>query len=323
MFVICSEGYIKAANAPDKCTEPYLKTAMPDGQPVLGCARPNCFESTEGLTVSSEMKMSYPRHVVAASIDFSNMQWNAKKVSSQTRAQVTISGTVLQCCTFEPLRLSSNRGVATVKPGQIVIGGEVNLMVLNNEAFDYISNVEKQINADGTVTYKVGMRRFYCPPPVEAVPERQEMGLAYSKRHEQAVLVANTETLSNISNRKKALDFVVCALYNRTLPDNEKRWPLLAADGQAVDGEDVVVEEVVAQEGVEVPDTTEESDEEPVRVITGEEKRLDDLKVNDWVQTLKGAEIKYAPVSFWLHRVPSQKAEFIRMSHAFAFHSQP
>ncbi|KAK6015783.1 intein splicing region, partial [Ostertagia ostertagi] len=50
-----------------------------------------------------------------------------------------------------------------------------------------------------------------------------------------------------------------------------------------------------------------------VRVITGEEKRLDELKVNDWVQTLKGAEIKYAPVSFWLHRVPSQKAEFVRL----------
>uniref|UniRef100_A0A1I7X6F5 Uncharacterized protein n=1 Tax=Heterorhabditis bacteriophora TaxID=37862 RepID=A0A1I7X6F5_HETBA len=31
---------------------------------------------------------------------------------------------VLQCCSFEPLSLSSNRGIATVHPGQIVVGGE-------------------------------------------------------------------------------------------------------------------------------------------------------------------------------------------------------
>ncbi|PIO74846.1 hypothetical protein TELCIR_03141 [Teladorsagia circumcincta] len=59
------------------------------------------------------------------------------------------------------------------------------------------------------------------------------MGSAYSERHEQAVLVANTGTLSNNSNRKKALDFVVGAFHNRNFPDNkEGRWPLLAADGQ-------------------------------------------------------------------------------------------
>ncbi|KAK6042642.1 hypothetical protein COOONC_19853 [Cooperia oncophora] len=63
-----------------------------------------------------------------------------------------------------------------------VIGGEV----LNNEAFDYISNVQKEVNKDGTVTYKVGMRRFYCPPPADPtddyVPE-----LITSKRTENNV----------------------------------------------------------------------------------------------------------------------------------------
>ncbi|PIO67560.1 hypothetical protein TELCIR_10682, partial [Teladorsagia circumcincta] len=53
------------------------------------------------------------------------------------------------------------------------------------------------------------------------------------KRHEQAIPVANTGTLSIISNRKKALDFVTSAFHNRTLSDNkERRWPLLAAGGQ-------------------------------------------------------------------------------------------
>ncbi|RCN27532.1 hint module [Ancylostoma caninum] len=47
-----------------------------------------------------------------------------------------------------------------------------------------------------------------------------------------------------------------------------------------------------------------------VRLIDGSDKSLDELEVDDWVQTLKGAEVQYAPVSFWLHRVPHQKAEF-------------
>ncbi|PIO69903.1 hypothetical protein TELCIR_08261, partial [Teladorsagia circumcincta] len=275
---------------------PFSFEAMPDGQPVLGCARPNCFGWVEGGMAAdghfyrinrrpdgffrNEDEPSSSRgsrlnrlqqHAVECEESFqsdtcaSDNQWVA---GIAPLLNVTAFPIVLQCCTFEPLRLSSNRGVATVKPGQIVIGGEV----LNNEAFDYISNVEKGINIDGTVTYKVGMRRFYCPPPVEAVPE----------------LVTIKPMGNSVQDYRRAPNRAYQAPnvpVNQPIPTN------------AVDGEDVVVEEVVAQEGVEVPDTTEESDEEPVRVITGEEKRLDDLKVNDWVQTLKGAEISTEELS--------------------------
>lgn len=54
----------------------------------------------------------------------------------------------VQCCEYEPLRLSQDRGVAVVNPGQIVIGGEV----INGErqyAFDYISDIVKHTKADG------------------------------------------------------------------------------------------------------------------------------------------------------------------------------
>ena len=55
----------------------------------------------------------------------------------------------LRCCEYEPLRLSENRGIAVVKPGQIVVGGEV----FNGDrqyAFDYISDIAKHMKKDGT-----------------------------------------------------------------------------------------------------------------------------------------------------------------------------
>ncbi|KIH55275.1 hypothetical protein ANCDUO_14572, partial [Ancylostoma duodenale] len=87
----------------------------------------------------------------------------------------------LQCCSFEPLRLSSDRGIATVNPGQIVIGGEASFFteVARNGsqyAFDYISNIAKTIGHDGSVTYEVFMRRFVCLPPVQ--PKKQHMIVA-------------------------------------------------------------------------------------------------------------------------------------------------
>lgn len=69
----------------------------------------------------------------------------------------------VQCCEYEPLINSTDRGVAVVNPGQIVIGGEI----LNNGrlyAFDYISDVFKRVKPDGTVSYEVTIRRMSCIP---------------------------------------------------------------------------------------------------------------------------------------------------------------
>ncbi|RCN25430.1 hypothetical protein ANCCAN_28857 [Ancylostoma caninum] len=67
----------------------------------------------------------------------------------------------LQCCSFEPLRLSSDRGIAIVARNG------------SQYAFDYISNIAKTIGHDGSVTYEVYVRRFVCLPPV--APKKQHM----------------------------------------------------------------------------------------------------------------------------------------------------
>ena len=52
-----------------------------------------------------------------------------------------------------------------------------------------------------------------------------------------------------------------------------------------------------------------------VETISGEKKRMDELAINDLVLTAKGDSVGYAPVNYWLHRVPSQEAEFIKSAH--------
>ena len=60
--------------------------------------------------------------------------------------------TSLRCCVYEPLRQSEDRGVATVSGGQIVVGGEV-LSDGQQYAFDYISDVVKFANPDGSSVF--------------------------------------------------------------------------------------------------------------------------------------------------------------------------
>lgn len=69
----------------------------------------------------------------------------------------------IQCCEYAPLVNSTDRGIAVVNPGQIVIGGEI----LSGErlyAFDYIKDVTKHTKSDGTVSYEVAVRRMACVP---------------------------------------------------------------------------------------------------------------------------------------------------------------
>ncbi|WKY01949.1 hypothetical protein Q1695_015731 [Nippostrongylus brasiliensis] len=361
---------------------PFSFEALPDGQPVLGCAQPKCFdlkEDPQGLIgrfyrinkkpdgfFRSEADQpnthaySGRRHRVRCDSSFESLacdsdnQWTA---GIAPLVNVSSSPTALQCCTFEPLRMSSDRGVATVKPGQIVIGGEV----IENDyqyAFDYISNIEKIMNSDGTVIYLVNLRRYLCPQEEpQRVPEL--VTLKPPPKAEQEIRRA--------PERLRAVPLRAVALQAEVLPAND---PIpLQGNQVAFQEENVVVEEIIAQDATEITSTTEVTEEptsplppvrpepplpapippqqfipEPifypapaapppvpayygggtsgyycftgdtkVNLIDGSEKRMDELNVQDWVQTLIGSEVKYAPVTFWLHKVPSQTADFLRI----------
>ncbi|GMR61757.1 hypothetical protein PMAYCL1PPCAC_31952, partial [Pristionchus mayeri] len=47
-----------------------------------------------------------------------------------------------------------------------------------------------------------------------------------------------------------------------------------------------------------------------VELMDGTTKRMDQLNKKDWVLAVSNNQLEYVPVEFWLHRIPSQEAEF-------------
>ncbi|GMR45640.1 hypothetical protein PMAYCL1PPCAC_15835, partial [Pristionchus mayeri] len=70
--------------------------------------------------------------------------------------------TTLQCCAFDGLLQSEDRGIAALHRGQMAVGGEV-FVAGRQVAFDYIANLAKTVTVDGTLQYDVAIRRMSCP----------------------------------------------------------------------------------------------------------------------------------------------------------------
>uniref|UniRef100_A0A7E4UV96 HintN domain-containing protein n=1 Tax=Panagrellus redivivus TaxID=6233 RepID=A0A7E4UV96_PANRE len=173
---------------------PFSFEALPAGEPVLGCARPSCFGWTaDGLAAGNASSFyRVNRHAdgyfrkstespkLLAGADAARFKPQTAKCSPTYDSEQCPKDTqwvgglgpllnasklplAIQCCEYEPLRLAEDRGVAVVKSGQIVIGGEV----MNGKrqfAFDYISDVVKHTSESGEVTYDVSIKRFPCLP---------------------------------------------------------------------------------------------------------------------------------------------------------------
>ncbi|GMR32561.1 hypothetical protein PMAYCL1PPCAC_02756, partial [Pristionchus mayeri] len=159
---------------------PFTFQALKSGHPVLGCARPRCFGSgnkngtgepaqfyrihgkEDGYMRKSEGGEGGRNEMAACSMSFSSSscgigQWvGGIAPQGDVRAKPQ-----LHCCAYGPLLQSEDRGIATVKPGQLVVGGEVT-MEGRVVAFDYVADLAKMVREDGSVEYKVALRRMSC-----------------------------------------------------------------------------------------------------------------------------------------------------------------
>uniref|UniRef100_A0A914DMP8 Uncharacterized protein n=1 Tax=Acrobeloides nanus TaxID=290746 RepID=A0A914DMP8_9BILA len=189
-------GSILASNC-GQSTIPFSFEALPDGQPVLGCARPTCFGWNPDGTIASKPATFYrinkkpdgyfrqsanikprainveeapnfhPQTAECAATFESDHCPNENQWIGGIGPQINVSRQPfsVQCCSYKSLELSEDRGVATVNPGQIVIGGEILKEGGDRQyAFDYISDIIKHNREDGTVSYEVSIRRLPCLP---------------------------------------------------------------------------------------------------------------------------------------------------------------
>ncbi|KAH7719054.1 CRE-WRT-4.1 protein [Aphelenchoides avenae] len=402
---------------------PFSFEALPSGQPVLGCARPTCFGwSTEGSPAgppatfyrvnkkpdgyfrkttdahkpkavsTKEVENFHPQTAQCAATFESEQCPSESQWVGGIGPLVNISGLPLavQCCEYEPLRLSQDRGVAVVNPGQIVIGGEV----INGErqyAFDYISDIVKHTKADGSVSYDVSVRRLPClpyPPEFsinvdESVNDeivKRFVKVEKSAKQKNAVAfqapiqIADNQIgqgqlnqLSQLGNVRleeighsdrvvEVTERVPIQTQNRVVSERVVLQPagerVEEIQGPFVAENDAVVEEVSALEGFELPAGQVPQGivnpapvgqapavgyypaagypvgggggggggslfcftaDTKVRLGGGEEKRMDELTVGDWVLSANRSMMVYSPVESWVHRLPEENAHFHRI----------
>ncbi|KAI6205544.1 Intein splicing protein [Aphelenchoides besseyi] len=275
----------------------------------------------------------------------------------------------LQCCEYEPLKHSADRGIAVVNPGQIVLGGEIQ----NGQrvyAFDYISDVTKRVKADGTVSYDVAVRRMPCvPQPHEFAVDIEDK--VYEEISSRFVRVekhgkgkgalafqvpiqgGGQQPLQEIGGNQPVGQGQIISQTNEVVlqPTGQERVEVPVVQGPFVAEPDAIVEEIEAVEGLElppgqVPQGLIEPVAQPaapayggapaygtgygsggggggsmfcftadtmVRLSSGEQKRMDELKQGDWVLSANGSQMVYANVESWIHRMPEIEADFHRI----------
>uniref|UniRef100_A0A915PX76 Uncharacterized protein n=1 Tax=Setaria digitata TaxID=48799 RepID=A0A915PX76_9BILA len=172
---------------------PFSLQALSTGQPVLGCARPSCF----GWGVKTDKGARFYR------INKKNDGFMRKSdLKKYDKIKITARESQLACCTFDNLKNSWDRGIADVSPGQIVVGGEV-MRGDRQYAFDYIANVKKHIKEDGSLSYSVSVRRFWCLPyPTKSVLYVEENTLPFVM---ERIAANNEPTGPEETNVRKAL----------------------------------------------------------------------------------------------------------------------
>ncbi|EFP03661.1 CRE-WRT-4.1 protein [Caenorhabditis remanei] len=366
-------------------TIPYSLEVLPSGQPVLGCARPTCFgwhpnghqlpttakffrisQQNDGFlrddplaihTFNAADPRMYSQQKATCDPEFQSLSCNSEDqwvggispVMNATTTQVI----AYQCCTYPPLRASTDRGIATVSSGQIVVGGEV---TENNHqyAFDYISNIEKKLDEQGEIFYEVNIRRFSC--------------LDLQKADRSVAEVLNSENVIRHVNGHRAIAFQAPLAAGATPIETGE----LVVPAGVENGQEVIIEEIVAQPGFIEENTATPPPPPPlppqgfqpppfqpapfqpqpfqpapvpaqpagyfpaygygapaglqlyycfpgdatVFVYNKGVTRMDELEIGDWVQALdkNGDEVTHIPVQYWIHRDPEQEAVFIEFS---------
>ncbi|CAD5227574.1 unnamed protein product [Bursaphelenchus okinawaensis] len=411
---------------------PFSFEALPDGQPVLGCARPTCFGWNAAGKPAGSPSLFYRvnkkpdgyfrknaeiqvRNLNENEAQFFQAQtancaatYDSDQCASETQwvggigplSNVTGLPLALQCCDYDPLLLSQDRGIAAVKPGQIVIGGEI-LSGERQYAFDYISDIVKNVSKDGTVAYDVYVRRLPClpqPSEVTVSVERSvyaEIGNRFDKKskHDRKGSKAYQAPLQEFGENSnialESLNNNEVGTGARNVVDNQEGGQEVQSTGQIVSQSERVILEPTGQETVQVvqgqapvapnsvggggetvvqgPFVADGEADEVVDAIQGLElpegqvpaglvesapaapaysggygggygaggggggsafcfsadtmvtmadgttKRMDELNVNDWVLSANQSSQVQTPVESWIHRMPNQEAEFLKI----------
>ncbi|GMT07740.1 hypothetical protein PENTCL1PPCAC_29914, partial [Pristionchus entomophagus] len=336
---------------------PFTLEILGDGQPVLGCARPTCFGwapsghpvSTTGafyringkddgyMRAGHESVLAYgpedgrfylPQSAVCEpTFSSANCAGPNKWVGGiAPLLNVTSFQTMLQCCAYDGLLQSEDRGVASLHAGQAVVGGEVISSGLQ-VGFDYISDISKVLRVDGTVQYDVAVRRMPCASladPAASAKIPMAEGAAAQAFQAPNLPVDQPLPLPPTPTDNQILEEIVQEEAFQLPAGTQFQPPPPPPPSAPLAFQPPPVQFVPAQAAA-VPYNPPVafyggggggtaqwcySADSTVELLDGSIKRMDELKKTDWVLTVGKKELQYEPVEFWLHRVPDQEAVF-------------
>uniref|UniRef100_A0AC35G9D3 Uncharacterized protein n=1 Tax=Panagrolaimus sp. PS1159 TaxID=55785 RepID=A0AC35G9D3_9BILA len=157
---------------------PFSFEALANGQPILGCARPSCFgwnadgkrsadaaqfykigKQSDGFLRSTDIQGPIVKNATYFRPQFSicdrsymseqcaENQW----VGGISPLPKIIPGSIFKvmCCSYTKLMESSDQGIAEIKGGETVVGGEIHGEDGRQHSFEYISNIQRRFNQKG------------------------------------------------------------------------------------------------------------------------------------------------------------------------------
>ncbi|PAV78484.1 hypothetical protein WR25_09546 isoform F [Diploscapter pachys] len=178
---------------------PFTFQVLRSGHPVLGCARPKCFgwnangtraaDSVQFYRINEKEDGYLRRSDQVTKNPSKDPQYQPKtsicseRYTDSCRPDEWVGGLAPQedpqssplkvrCCSYHMLEVSEDRGVATVKQGQLVVGGEY-MEADKLLGFDYISNLQKSFYDNGTIYYSVTIKRMQCQDDESVFPEAE------------------------------------------------------------------------------------------------------------------------------------------------------
>ncbi|CAJ0959560.1 unnamed protein product, partial [Mesorhabditis belari] len=322
---------------------PFRFEVLPSGQPVLGCASPQCFGSENGgrdvlhdshFNAGPDGEDGFFRdgdleRVRARYRDASSQQAECPSgfgSSSCTGSLSWVGGFManddgqlsLQCCHYEGLRFGNEVGRPVVRAGEVYSGGEV-LRDGRQTGFDLITNIKKIDIEDEGVAYELTVTRMNClPDPPEIDNEvnfnpEQDIGRILEKEAEDSMAGVPIEDLSPLKEESQSpAGYSAPNTYQQPPPPQQQ--PQTVEREQYVQvGEQVVP---IQSPGYYYPVSSGIpacfSGDTMVETPSGF-KRMDELKVGDFVLTTEQNTATFTKVETWLHRLPSTTASFIKI----------
>uniref|UniRef100_A0A914C738 Uncharacterized protein n=1 Tax=Acrobeloides nanus TaxID=290746 RepID=A0A914C738_9BILA len=255
----------------------------------------------------------------------------------------------LVCCSNQHTAFT-HENLVYVPLGQELVGGKI-LVNSQQVGFDYISDVTKMLSYKNETVYQVKTKRVYCLDPASQTTSAPVNTYGTSNQQisnlETYNPFQNLASNSQTNQQTKALGVPNVQIDQQQQAQGVANVQAQPSSQQAIaqgvrthdvptvveaNGQDVIIyrgpaasysppQSAPAQSAGYYPAATGGaglfcfSGDTEVIMNDGETKRMDELKVGDWIMSVDNSnKLVYSRVKSWIHKLPQQQADFLKLT---------